>query len=156
MVTIKRNSNANNNLRKAVANGSVNSLFTGRTFYHPLNTIGWEAVGRYAMVGNNGSFIGFALVTNYGRNANSRIIELIGAKKGYGKRLMNRIIANAEQNNIKTVHLMAANNGSGKLIEFYRRSKFNVTGKSQAGTTPMRRVLHRGGLKSMKNKNNKN
>jgi len=155
MVTIKRNANANNNLRRAVANGSVNNLFRGRGFYNPMNTIGWEAFGRYAMLGNNSSFIGFALVQN---NANKRVIELIGARKGYGRPLMNRIVKNAKNNGKSNLLLAAANESPGsvkKLLKFYSNMGFKVSGPLQLGFTPMTLKLRKGGLGSMRN-NNKN
>jgi hypothetical protein len=107
------------------------------------------------MIANNGkTFIGLALVFN-SNNGNSRVIELIGARKGHGQHLMNRIIANAKKNNKQTVSLMAANNGSGKLIGFYMGSGFKVSGPLQMGITPMRRVLRKpvSGLRAMKNNN---
>jgi len=156
MVTIKRNANANNNLKRAVANGSVNNLFAGRRFYHPLNTLGWEAMGRYAMLGNNSSFIGFALVHN---NGNKRVIELIGAKRGYGRPLMNRIVKNAKNNRKSNLFLAAANEsangGVKKLLKFYSNMGFKVSGPLQLGFTPMALKLRKGGLGSMRN-NNKN
>lgn len=151
MVTIKRNANANNNINRANRNGTINNLFTGKNFYHPLSLINWRGLGRYAAVSNNGDLIGFALVYNT-NNGKTRVVELIGSRKGHGRNLMGRIINNAKKNNKQNVYLMAANNGSGKLLAFYKGLGFNVTGKLQLGMTPMRRVLRKApsGLRSIK------
>lgn len=155
MVIIKRNVNANNNINRANRNGTINNIFAGRNFYHPLSLINWRSFGRYGMMDNNGTtFIGLALVFNT-NNGNSRVIELMGARRGYGRQLLNRIIANSKKNNKQNVFLMAANSGSGKLIGFYKGSGFKVTGPLQVGMTPMRRALQSAprGLRAIKNNN---
>ena len=155
MVTIKRNVNANNNINRANRNGTINNLFTGRNFYHPLSLINWRSFGRYGMIANNGkTFIGLALVFNT-NNGKSRVIELMGARRGYGQQLLNKIVANAKKNNKQNVFLMAANSGSGKLIGFYKGSGFKVTGPLQIGMTPMRRTIRNApkGLRAMQNNN---
>ena len=152
MVIIKRNVNANNNINRSNRNGTINNIFAGRNFYNPLSFVNWRSSGRYGMMSNNGqTFIGLALVFNT-NNGKTRVIELMGAKRGYGRQLMNRIIANAKKNNKQNVFLMAANSGSGKLIGFYKGSGFKVTGPLQLGGTPMRLVLRRG-LRGMRNNN---
>ena len=152
MVIIKRNVNANININRASRNGTINNIFAGRKFYHPLSLINWRSFGRYGMMSNNGqTFIGLALVFN-NNNGNSRVIELMGSRRGYGRQLLNRIIANAKTNNKQNVFLMAANSGSGKLMGFYKGSGFKVNGPLQIGMTPMRLVLRRG-LRGMRNNN---
>ena len=98
------------------------------------------------MVGNNNAFLGVAFVHNTGNN--SRFIEYIGARKGYGRALLNRIVNNARKNNKKNVQLMAI----PVLSEWYKGSNFKVSGRTQMGLTPMVPVLRKNtGLKRMRN-----
>ena len=148
MVTIKRNRNANNNINRAYENLVIENLVQriSKNYVVPLNNI--KRNGRYAILNNNGVFQGFAIVSNYG---NTRTLELIATRKGYGKTLLNRIINNAKQNNKQNISLMAIH---PRLVNWYRQFGF-VPSQSVGPYIPMKRVLRNKprGLRFMNNSN---
>jgi len=103
----------------------------------PLSARNLRTNLRYALLNNNGTFLGFALVSNYG---NTRYLELIAARRGqgYGKLLMNRIIKNAKNNSKKNIQLLAV---SPKLVKWYETFNFVAGPYNGRGQAAMKRVL---------------
>ncbi|BAT22238.1 hypothetical protein AR679_gp212 [Yellowstone lake phycodnavirus 1] len=93
MPIIKRNNNANRNIAMAHKSGVIQNLIKRIAGNYIIKLSNITRGGRYAVIGNNGEFLGFAAVS---RNGNNLSVDLIAARKGYGNMLMRRIINNSK------------------------------------------------------------
>lgn len=93
MAIIKRNNNANKNIAMAHRSGVIQNLIKRIAGNYIIKLSNITRGGRYAVIGNNGAFLGFAAVSRAG---NSLSVDLIAARKGYGNMLMRRIINNSK------------------------------------------------------------
>jgi hypothetical protein len=123
MPVIKRNREANANINRGHANGTIQNLVAriGSPYQLTLRNIKGSG-GYYAVSGNNNAFLGFAIVSNHPNNV--RHLELIATRSGYGDMLMRRIINNSKKNK-KNITLDAAAN---RLVNYYKQYGFRVTG----------------------------
>lgn len=126
MPTIKRNSQASDNVNKAHAAGIIQDLVEriGSPYKLTLRNVKGSG-GYYALTGNNNEFLGFAVVSNHPNSV--RHLELIATRSGYGDMLMRRVISNAT-NNKKNVTLEAAAN---RLVNYYKKYGFQLTGQGR-------------------------
>lgn len=126
MPTIKRNSQASDNVNKAHAAGIIQDLVKriGSPYKLTLRNVKGSG-GYYALAGNNNEFLGFAVVSNHPNSV--RHLELIATRSGYGDMLMRRVISNAT-NNKKDVTLEAAAN---RLVNYYKKYGFQLTGQGR-------------------------
>jgi hypothetical protein len=140
MPVIKRNREANANINRAHANGTIQNLVAriGLPYQLTLRNIKGSG-GYYAVSGNNNAFLGFAIISN---SNNVRHLELIATRSGYGDMLMRRIINNSKKNK-KNITLDAAAN---RLVNYYKQYGFKVTG---GGGRLMRLNLRPRGLRGM-------
>jgi len=124
MPTIKRNSQASNNVNRAHAAGIIQNLVEriGSPYKLTLRNVKGSG-GYYSLTGNNNEFLGFAVVSNHPNNV--RHLELIATRSGYGDMLMRRVISNAK-NNKRDVTLDAAAN---RLVNYYKKYGFQLTGQ---------------------------
>ena len=129
MVNIKRNANANRNIAAAVKSGVVQNLVKRITGNYVIKLSNITRGGRYAIIGNKGEFLGFAAVTN---RPNALVIDLIAARKGFGNRLMSRIINNAKTmgKNIKLTPKYNSELSRHKLINWYMKHGFRQNSNS--------------------------
>lgn len=126
MPTIKRNSQASNNVNKAHAAGIIQKLVEriGSPYKLTLRNVKGSG-GYYSLTGNNNEFLGFAVVSNHPNNV--RHLELIATRSGYGDMLMRRVINNAS-NNKRDITLEAAAN---RLVNYYKKYGFELTGQGR-------------------------
>lgn len=126
MPTIKRNSQASDNVNKAHAAGIIQDLVEriGSPYKLTLRNVKGSG-GYYALTGNNNEFLGFAVVSNHPNSV--RHLELIATRSGYGDMLMRRVISNAT-NNKRNVTLEAAAN---RLVNYYKKYGFQLTGQGR-------------------------
>jgi hypothetical protein len=126
MPTIKRNSQASDNVNKAHAAGIIQNLVEriGSPYKLTLRNVKGSG-GYYALTGNNNEFLGFAVVSNHPNNV--RHLELIATRSGYGDMLMRRVISNSV-NNKRDVTLEAAAN---RLVNYYKKYGFELTGQGR-------------------------
>jgi hypothetical protein len=132
MPTIKRNSQASDNVNRAHAAGIIQNLVEriGSPYKLTLRNVKGSG-GYYALTGNSNEFLGFAVVSN---NPNSvRHLELIATRSGYGDMLMRRVISNAK-NNKRDVTLEAAAN---RLVNYYKKYGFQLTGQGRLMRLPL-------------------
>jgi N-acetylglutamate synthase-like GNAT family acetyltransferase len=124
MTIIKRNQGANNNIRRAYNAGIIKNIIKRLVpmySFYP-NMILRNGGSRYSVFNTTGNFVGFASVRNYG---NTREIEFIATKKGYGDKLLQHIISNAKKNKKKNIELTAANTSNkGSLVKWYQNRGF--------------------------------
>ena len=126
MPTIKRNSQASNNVNKAHAAGIIQDLVAriGSPYKLTLRNVKGSG-GYYSLTGNSNEFLGFAVVSNHPNSV--RHLELIATRSGYGDMLMRRVINNAT-NNKRDVTLEAAAN---RLVNYYKKYGFELTGQGR-------------------------
>lgn len=117
------NRTLNNSLTGRVLNltrRTVNENFVLNVLKN-MNTRGSK---NYVVLNENGRLLGFSII----RNKNTTMhLNLIGANKGYGRQLMERMIQNARRRGIKKIVLFSVPHA----VNFYR--KFGFLLKNQYG-----------------------
>lgn len=171
-VNIKRNNNARPYIVKARAGNSKRMIEIlqpyrggkgGVTLGYMNNRLNKNPV-KYAMINKtSGNLYAFALLQNNKYEPNSRYLNIVGGLKGYGAKLINKVIENAEKNSKNTINLKAVvtkvsnkkiggrmhrvpENNRGVmngLVSLYKgRFKFNLNGYvNHTGLQPMTRYL---------------
>jgi len=120
MPIIKRNNNANRNIAIAHKSGVIQNLVKRISGNYIIKLSNITRGGRYAVIGNNGEFLGFAAVSRAGN------VDLIAARKGYGNMLMRRIINNSKSS-IKLypkINRSVSPASQQKLVNWYAKHGF--------------------------------
>ena len=120
MPIIKRNNNSNRNIAIAHKSGVIQNLVKRISGNYIIKLSNITRGGRYAVIGNNGEFLGFAAVSRAGN------VDLIAARKGYGNMLMRRIINNSKSS-IKLypkINRSVSPASQQKLVNWYAKHGF--------------------------------
>ena len=120
MPIIRRNNNANRNIAIAHKSGVIQNLVKRISGNYIIKLSNITRGGRYAVIGNNGEFLGFAAVSRAGN------VDLIAARKGYGNMLMRRIINNSKSS-IKLypkINRSVSPASQQKLVNWYAKHGF--------------------------------
>ena len=150
-----------NNMAKQIINGTANKNLV--SFIQPYRGGGRGGVRlgyireqvnknpvKYAMTRtNNGKMYALALLQNNKPNQNGRYLDILAGKKGYGNKMLNKVISNARSNGRNYLALRAVVkrmsevqvggrtelipvNNQGKrneLVAYYEHKGFNTNGK---------------------------